>query len=119
MTTLARAQWLDVIPAILSLRSVTERPPPAGTDVPRAPSNVDLHHRTNLDRAAELNDRARGGDLRRLIQIAGLDQRIAANDVLRLSKRAIGDHLAPSTDDFPRLVERLTDILETALAVHI
>jgi hypothetical protein len=53
-------------------------------------SHVQLHDWPYFHRTVNLEDRAALGELHRLVQITGFDQRVAADDVLGLSKRPVG-----------------------------
>jgi len=75
-----------------------------------------FHDGTHLDGAVcELEDRAAGGERRRLRQIRGLNECIAADDVLRLGKWPIRDGSRLSRHQLPAAFQRMTRILDVAL----
>ena len=65
--------------------------------------------------AFDLEDRAALGELDGLLQIAGLDQRVAADDVLGLGKRAVRHGLLLALDDLAGTFERMTWLLDMPL----
>src|SRR5262249_45997754 len=83
--------------------------------VRRFPSHVQVLNRPNLHGAVDLEDRAALGELHGLLEIAGLDQRIPANDVLGLGKRPI-DHGHPlALHDLAVALEGLATVLQVTL----
>src|SRR5215468_4092194 len=75
-------------------RCESGRPPSAPTRAEtndrKAPSHRQFHHWPNLDLPIHLQDWAALRKLDGLLQIAGLDERIAADDVLGLGEGPIG-----------------------------
>src|SRR5262249_40363922 len=70
---------------------------------------------TDLDRAAALEDRAAPGELGGGIEGVGLDQGKAADDLLDLDERPVGDDL-PGVDDASFLLQPVAGVEHPALA---
>src|SRR5262245_5910821 len=77
--------------------------------------HVDFHDRTHLHRSADLEDRAAQRQLGRLGQVARLDERVAADEVLRLGERAVRDAPLPAVDHLAGPLQGMAGILEVAL----
>src|SRR5271165_5196780 len=81
------------------------------------PLHVDLHYRPDFDQAVKFEDRTALRELDRVRQIAGLDDRVAADQILALCVRPVGDRLALAFDNATAGFQRLARVLEvTAVA---
>src|SRR4029077_19021844 len=76
-------------------------------------------HGAHFDEAAPLDAGAAGRELGRLVEVAGLDQRVAADDVLRLRIRTVGDRPLLSAHDLAQTLERLPDALQFPLLLEL
>src|SRR5262249_42746286 len=82
------------------------------------PSVSHFGDRPNLHRAVELEDRASQGELGGVGQVLGLDQRVAAHEVL-LGVRPVGDRLLLSLHHLAAAVERLAGVLYVPLLLQL
>src|SRR5579871_1617436 len=83
------------------------------------PLHLQPHHRPDFHRTTIVGNRTPGRQLGRLVQIPGLDDGEAADDVLGLRVGPVGHRLRLPGDDLARVVEWLADVLEVALITQI
>src|SRR5215470_8676240 len=83
----------------------------AGKDVHSVPLHVQFHDWTHLDCAVSLKNGAALRKFHRLIEVAGSNQGVAADNVLNLSKRSVSDRFLLSIDHFASTLQRLTTVL--------
>src|SRR5678815_6000471 len=81
--------------------------------------HVHLHDRTHFDGTAAVENRAPTRQLHGLVDVACLDERKAADKVLRLGKRTIGDGLLLAADHLARSLQRLPPVLQMAALVEL
>src|SRR5207237_9947784 len=94
------------------------RPPaprPAGPDARAARSHARLQNGTDFDHAAAFEDGAALRQLHGFGEIPRLDQRVSADDVLRLGVRAVGDRPLFALHELAGALERMTGVLDVAL----
>ena len=75
-------------------------------------SGIELLHGANFDASARLQDRASLGQLRRVGEIARLDDDVPADDVLCFGIGAVGNDFLAAFYDLSRALERMSGILE-------
>src|SRR5205814_4482499 len=90
-------------------------PLPAGTDARAAASHACRQHGTDFHHAAAFQDGTALRELHGFGEIFRLDQGVAADDVLRLGVRAVGDGALLALDQLARPLERMTGVLDVAL----
>src|SRR5580765_1975844 len=91
----------------------------AGRDARSARSHLDLHDGTHFDHSVYLEDRTPLRQLHRLREIARLDQRVSADDVLRLEEGAVRHDLLPALHELAGTLERLALVLDMALLAEL
>src|SRR6516162_7483524 len=94
-------------------------PTRAGKDGHRAALHVQLHDWAHFHRASDLKYRTAFGDLYRVREILGLDQAEAADDILGLGVRTVGDDLLVALDHRPRALEWVSELLEVAVRAEL
>src|SRR5262249_8039799 len=81
--------------------------------------HVHLHDRTHFNGTAAVENRTPTRQLHGLIDVACLDERKAADKILRFGERTIGDGLLLATHHLARPLQRLPAVLQMALLVEI
>src|ERR1044071_6621570 len=81
--------------------------------------HVHLHDRTDFNRSTALENRAAARELHRLIDVARLDEREAADKVLRLGEGTVRHRLLLTAHHFTRPLQRLAAILQVTFLVEL